>query len=183
MPDVRACDDRKMSGEAHKTAPVRQALSLPAQYLMRYLSPDTTVLDYGCGRGGDVARLRELGFNVAGYDPHYAPEPPGCADVVNMAYVVNVIASPAKRMEAIRHAWMCTRKILLISVRSKNVEPLGVGWKHKGDGFLTKSGTFQKLFSDREILELVTATIMDGDIRNLGNGRIAVYRVDNARAC
>src|SRR5690349_15761583 len=35
-----------------------------------------SVLDYGCGRGGDVARLRGLGYTTTGWDPVFAPDQP-----------------------------------------------------------------------------------------------------------
>jgi diadenosine tetraphosphate (Ap4A) HIT family hydrolase len=50
------------------------------------------VLDYGCGHGTDVDFLREKGFEVEGYDPHYAPErPDGTFDTILCHYVLNVL--------------------------------------------------------------------------------------------
>jgi diadenosine tetraphosphate (Ap4A) HIT family hydrolase len=50
------------------------------------------VLDFGCGHGTDVDFLREKGFEVEGYDPHYAPErPEGTFDTILCHYVLNVL--------------------------------------------------------------------------------------------
>jgi len=56
---------------------------------------DMSILDYGCGRGGDVTRLQADGYNIVGYDPHWAPEwHPGPFDVVTLFYVLNVLDDP-----------------------------------------------------------------------------------------
>lgn len=39
---------------------------------MQRLSPSHT-LDYGCGKGGTIRWLEQLGFRVTGYDPHWEP--------------------------------------------------------------------------------------------------------------
>ena len=50
------------------------------------------MLDFGCGHGADVDFLREKGFEVEGYDPHYAPEhPDGTFDTILCHYVLNVL--------------------------------------------------------------------------------------------
>lgn len=82
----------------HRTAINRNALSKPLRCAISdgILAPGFTLLDYGCGRGSDVARLGKVGFSCVGWDPQYAPEAlleP--ADVVNLGYVVNVIESDA----------------------------------------------------------------------------------------
>ncbi|MBM3266582.1 MAG: DNA phosphorothioation-associated putative methyltransferase [Candidatus Sericytochromatia bacterium] len=46
------------------------------QALARYgfLTPERTVLDYGCGQGDDVAILKEASVPASGWDPHYSPD-------------------------------------------------------------------------------------------------------------
>lgn len=58
----------------HLTALSRSSLSAPVQLLARHhlLSHEWTFFDYGCGRGDDMAGLRELGYSVGGWDPYYA---------------------------------------------------------------------------------------------------------------
>src|SRR3954447_23238298 len=79
------------------------------------ISPATAVLDYGCGRGGDVRRLERLGVQCRGYDPVYRPEPVRQpADVVNLGYVLNVIEDPTERQETLDRAWTLTSRVLIV---------------------------------------------------------------------
>ena len=73
-----------------------------------------THLDYGCGRGSDVEKMRSLGYKSSGYDPYYFPEEPQPADIVTMNYILNVIEDPKERLQAIARAWSLTNKCLLI---------------------------------------------------------------------
>lgn len=60
-----------MVNKSHLTAIVRKDLSLPTKFLLErgYLKED--LLDYGCGRGGDVLILRNIyQINSFGYDPN-----------------------------------------------------------------------------------------------------------------
>lgn len=61
-----------------RTAIGRGDLSMPVRLSLRdkVVGPDTTILDYGCGRGQDVNRLQQMGLEVDGWDPYYAPDTP-----------------------------------------------------------------------------------------------------------
>src|SRR5690606_16252352 len=75
--------------QRHRTALTRATLSAPIQLLLRtgLLSPGTTLFDYGCGRGTDIAALAEAGFEVAGWDPYFAPaNEQRTADIVNLGF-------------------------------------------------------------------------------------------------
>jgi diadenosine tetraphosphate (Ap4A) HIT family hydrolase len=49
-------------------------------------------LDFGCGVGKDVELLREKGFKIKGFDPHYFPEfPAEKFDTILCFYVLNVL--------------------------------------------------------------------------------------------
>ena len=62
--------------------------------------------DYGCGRGGDGHRLRDLGFACDGWDPIYSLRAElKSADIVNLGYVINVIENEKERREALTHGW------------------------------------------------------------------------------
>lgn len=90
------------------TAMARSALSKPVQLALDdgVLAPGRAVFDYGCGRGGDINRLRMAGFDAGGWDPvHASHQPIYDADVVNLGYVINVIERPTERVDAIREAW------------------------------------------------------------------------------
>jgi DNA phosphorothioation-associated putative methyltransferase len=82
----------------HKTALKRKDLSRPAKCALRdgLIGVGTSVFDYGCGHGGDVALLGAQGIAAAGWDPKFIPDRPvEEADVVQLGYVINVIEDPA----------------------------------------------------------------------------------------
>lgn len=132
--------------------PARQAL------LDSVLRPEWTVLDYGSGRGGDVARLVRLGISAIGWDPqHGDTRPDKPRDVVTLTYVVNVIENPSERQNVLRDAWSLSGRCLVVSAR--------LTWERKqvngmalGDGTLTRKNTFQRLFSPAELRNLVEQT-------------------------
>jgi DNA phosphorothioation-associated putative methyltransferase len=139
----------------HLTALSRNALSAPVQLLLRHglLSVDTTVFDYGCGRGGDVAGLSANGFTANGWDPHFAADQPVVeADVVNLGFVVNVIEDPAERVDAMHKAFKLARQVMSISVMLYGYETAGRPFR---DGFITSRNTFQKYFSQAEFKDYV----------------------------
>ena len=91
-----------------RTAISRAFLSRPVTRALEdgVIGEGCTVFDYGCGRGGDVKRLRQLGYTAQGWDPNHQPDSPRqSADVVNVGYVVNVIEDPRERAAALREAW------------------------------------------------------------------------------
>jgi len=77
---------------SHLTVKERTQASFPVRYLLQNCLIRGRVLDFGCGLGADVAFLRSKGFDVSGYDPHYAPDPPqGKFDTILCLYVLNVL--------------------------------------------------------------------------------------------
>jgi len=157
-----------------KTAIRRNKLSVPMRALCTVLWKGCTLLDYGCGRGGDVARLRKAGVQITGYDPHYAPEmPKGMYDLVNLGYVLNVIESIPERAKALRQAWERARHGLLIAVRTGPPES---NWKRVGDGHRTGSGTFQKMYKGSELVRFVREHVQGGRIYANGSGCVVVLR-------
>lgn len=109
------------------------------------------MFDYGCGRGDDLRNLSALGYQVAGWDPTHRPmasrQP---ADVVNLGYVVNVIEDPRERAETLRSAWLLARRVLVVSSRL-TWDARSLSGKPFGDGLMTRSGTFQKLYEQAEL--------------------------------
>jgi len=137
----------------------RTFLSRPVQQLLTdgLLEDGSTFFDYGCGRGGDVRRLNDLGFQAAGWDPAHAPNAPKRrAKVVNLGYVVNVIEDIRERCGALRQAWDLTEEVLVVAARL-DWESGGSHGKAFGDGIVTKSGTFQKYFSQSELRSWIDA--------------------------
>jgi len=59
-----------MTGRHGQTAISRTALSRPVVLALNdgLLPPGATFFDYGCGRGGDLKRLKALGYDAAGVE-------------------------------------------------------------------------------------------------------------------
>src|SRR5690348_16813188 len=78
----------------HKTAISRTELSRPIKLVIvdRLLSPERSILDYGCGLGDDLRLLHAAGYAGIGWDPVHRPagqrEP---APVVTLGYVVKLL--------------------------------------------------------------------------------------------
>jgi DNA phosphorothioation-associated putative methyltransferase len=146
----------------HKTAMDRSDLSRPVRQAIRdgVLRTEHRVLDYGCGRGGDVKRLRKLGHEVLGWDPVHAPRVPlKSASVVNLGYVVNVIEDASERAETLTKAWALAEDLLVVSARLKNDRRPYRDTQEFEDGILTGTGTFQKFFTQSELSAWVSETL------------------------
>jgi DNA phosphorothioation-associated putative methyltransferase len=168
--------------DRHKTAIGRSSLSMPARQALLdgVLRPEWRVLDYGSGRGGDVARLTHLGITATGWDPvHGGTRPEKAHEVVTLTYVINVIEDPGEREAVLRDAWSLAEHCLVVSTR--------LAWERKqvtgtavGDGTLTKRNTFQRLYSPaelRSIVESVTAVRAISPVP----GMVYAFRHDNDR--
>ncbi|MEY4749828.1 MAG: hypothetical protein RIQ60_2042 [Pseudomonadota bacterium] len=141
--------------QRHLTALARTSLSAPVQLLLRHglLPPGTTVFDYGCGRGGDVADLTSIGITANGWDPHFAADQPILeANVVNLGFVVNVIEDPAERVDTLIKAFKLARTVMSVGVMLYGSDPPGRPYR---DGFITSRNTFQKYFSQSEFKDYV----------------------------
>jgi DNA phosphorothioation-associated putative methyltransferase len=113
------------------------------------------VLDYGCGRGGDVRALQHLGLDVTGWDPVHFPEGQRRpADVVLLTYVLNVIEDPADRRRTLLRAWELASSVLVVSARLRWERNQIKGIEH-GDGILTQRRTFQHLYAAGELRDYV----------------------------
>jgi DNA phosphorothioation-associated putative methyltransferase len=124
------------------------------------IADNTSVLDYGCGRGGDVARLERLGIQVCGFDPVYQPKliREAC-DVVNLGYVINVIESVVERHQTLRRAWALARSCLVVAARLRSEAREIDATARLGDGYVTSAGTFQKFFTQAELRGFVEDTL------------------------
>lgn len=166
----------------YRTALTRNSFSKPIRYALAdgLIAGGVSVFDYGCGRGSDVNRLRDDGFECAGWDPAHAPSTPlQTADVVNLGYVVNVIESETERREALRSAWSLTRRVLIVTARL-SFDSLGQDLVPFGDGYLTGRGTFQKFFDHSELQQWVTSSL-DAPVVAAGPGIFYVFRDPSAR--
>lgn len=166
----------------HLTAIERTALSRPIQLALKdeLIRPGTTVLDYGCGRGGDMGRLTAQGIDCAGWDPVHRPDghrrP---SDVVNMGYVINVIEDADERATALQTAWALAGSLLIVSGRLEAEARPGEAVVHS-DGYVTRLGTFQKLYQQHELREWIDGVLGVGSIP-AGPGVFYVFREESAR--
>lgn len=90
----------------YRSAIKRAKLSAPARWLYGrgLINRTQTVLDYGCGYGGDVKHLFNRSIDIEGYDPHYGPpwqRPHTRFDVVLCTYVLCVIPDRSTRLEVL----------------------------------------------------------------------------------
>lgn len=172
-----------MNIERHKAAIHRTALSRPLSQALdaQILAPGATICDYGCGLGDDIANLRNSGFDADGWDPYHRPNGPRSeSDVCYLGFVLNVIEKPQERIDTIRAAWDLARDVLLVGALV-TVDARGVGSAVPyGDGVVTRIGTFQKYFDQRELENLIRQTL-DCEPVALGMGVFAVFR-DPTRA-
>lgn len=144
----------------HLTAIWRNKFSLPIRCALedKVITHQTTVLDYGCGKGNDVRRLECMGIDVTGWDPYYeryVNKWP--ADVVNLGYVVNVLPDIRDRSHVIKEAFELADSVLIITVRVG--KPRYKRPKRFLDGWITSRPTFQKFYTQDEIVEFILDSI------------------------
>lgn len=153
MDHMTAATATGWGSKRHLTAIGRVGLSMPARQALvdHVLDRQTTVLDYGCGRGQDVSRLRQLGMTASEWDPYFATEkPPVPHDVVLVTYVLNVIESNIEREQTLRTAWGNARRVLVVSSRL-TWDARRVRGEATEDGIVTSRGSFQHLFQPSEL--------------------------------
>lgn len=162
----------------HKAAIVRNSLSRPVRLALDagiFTLGSSTFFDYGCGYGGDVQRLREQGYESAGWDPYYARDQSIFnADVVNLGYVINVVEDLAERREALLKAWEITNQVLIVSAQVL-VNDNGYGFMAYGDGIITRRNTFQKYYEQEE-LKVYIDQVLQVDSIPIALGIYLVFR-------
>ncbi|MBZ0235619.1 MAG: DNA phosphorothioation-associated putative methyltransferase [Deltaproteobacteria bacterium] len=161
----------------HKTALRRHDFSRPVRIALAdgLLNGETTFFDFGCGLGDDVRLLAERGIGAAGWDPSHAPDSPRIrSDVVNLGYVLNVIEDPHERRTVLQEAWALAGRILVVAARLA-IEGPGGHDACFGDGYLTRTGTFQKYFEQGELRDLVADALSSSPVA-VGPGVFYVFR-------
>jgi DNA phosphorothioation-associated putative methyltransferase len=149
---------------SHKTAISRRGPSYLAKLAVGLIDELKVkyVLDWGCGRGSDVEYYNEQGLRAFGWDPHYRPAlqipRKNKADLVTCAYVLNVIDTEDERIKTLRKAKKYLRRggHILICARSAHEitkQAVDNRWRPMGDGYLTKSGTFQAGLSNYDLVQ------------------------------
>ncbi|MFE7132430.1 methyltransferase domain-containing protein [Streptomyces sp. NPDC057638] len=154
--------------QPHKTAMSRQMPSPASRTVTEYIAGPFglhSVLDHGCGRGADVAHYRSAGLDAEGFDPHDdfgwpRPERSGF-DLVTSVFVLNVLADPWQRIQALKDAASFARPGGYVVVVTRSPEEItkaaaAGGWRSHHDGFWSNrsKGTFQRGISPSEISAL-----------------------------
>src|SRR5687768_2677175 len=145
----------------HRTALQRTAFSKPIRQALadRIISLDTSVLDYGCGRGSDVRGLQAEGYLASGWDPEHAPQAALVpAQIVNLGFVVNVIENAQERRDVLLRAWSLAERLLIVTARLK-FDAVGQELKPFADGYLTTKRTFQKFYDHAELRDWINDTL------------------------
>jgi len=161
--------------DRYKTAISRYSLSKPMKILARYdyLNGENTIFDYGCGKGDDVNLLREGKLVVDGWDPYYYPQHKKIsADIVNIGFVINVIEDAHERVFALKEAFSLARKMLIISVMLEFSNSSGEEFL---DGVITSRNTFQKYYSQGELIEYTTKVLGKNTIP-VASGVVIVFK-------
>lgn len=166
----------------HRTAIERTAFSRPIQLALKdeLIKAETSVLDYGCGRGGDLHRLQSQGILCAGWDPVHRPDGDRRPSaVVNLGYVVNVIEDVGERAQVLRAAWSLAQSLLIVSARLEAESRPGEAIVHT-DGYMTRMGTFQKLYQQHELREWIDTVLGVASVP-AGPGVFYVFREEATR--
>lgn len=164
-----------------RTAMRRYTCSRPIALLLAdgLLTKDTSVLDYGCGHGTDVKYLSARGIRTTGWDPvHNKKGKLAPADVVNLGFVLNVIENPRERAETLKRAFGFARRLLVVAVRVDRTLEDAEGF---GDGCLTATRTFQKLYTPSELREYVEE-VLGGRLHLAALGIGYIFRDEEAEA-
>ena len=175
MLDLSSLTSQRSS--AAKTAISRWSLSRPVALGVEdgLISKKRSFFDYGCGRGGDIRRLYDMGIEVSGWDPAYFPEEERTpADVVNLGYVINVIEDLEERAVVLYAAWRLARRLLIVSARL-DWEAGQVAGNYQGDGIVTRKQTFQKFYTQEELRDWIK-TVLDHDVVAAAPGIFYLFR-------
>ncbi|MDB9372578.1 DNA phosphorothioation-associated putative methyltransferase [Nodularia sphaerocarpa] len=168
--------------ERHRAAIARNDISRPVRLAIEWaiLHQETSFFDYGCGYGGDVQRVGNLGYTSAGWDPYYFPhETMTAADVVNLGYVLNVIEDQEERRQSLIHAWELTQQVLIVSAQVLINAPSKAQLAYS-DGIVTRRNTFQKYYEQQE-LKTYIEEILNVDAVPVALGVYFVFRDDAAK--
>lgn len=149
---MEALSLRAANPDRKKTAIKRNKLSVPVRQALKheFITKETTVHDYGCGRCGDINRLSKLGIKATGHDLSFGKKQ--AADVVLLVYVINVIEDMDERKEVLKEAMSLAKKYLIISARTDKSLKDAIPYR---DGLLSRANTFQKIYSNAELHDFI----------------------------
>jgi len=161
----------------HLTAIDRNRLSQPMQILARhgYLNGESSVLDYGCGKGDDVRELEAHGVDVVSWDPVHNPEGEKTkSDIVNLGFVINVIEDRLERDATLKDAWSYVGTLLIISAMVAG-ESFIANFRPYKDGIVTSRNTFQKYYAQTELKDYIETVLSESPVA-VGQGIYIVFK-------
>ena len=178
--------------QRQKSALHRKKVSLPLRVFFERFSNEintnanTHILDYGCGYGDDVGFAKQMGHNCCGYDPYFSPNVnllvPGKYELISFLYCLNVIEIPQERSQVLNWLWNVMQpKYLLIAVRDR-VRSIPKGYTNTDREFWTSTGTYQVLFSSKELKDLISSAIANKSnyqIKVVTTGTVLMSRICN----
>ncbi|MCG6137728.1 MAG: DNA phosphorothioation-associated putative methyltransferase [Nostoc sp. LLA-1] len=165
--------------ERHRAAIARNDISRPVRLAIEWtiLNQETSFFDYGCGYGGDVQRVGNLGYTSAGWDPYYFPHASiTAADVVNLGYILNVIEDQEERRQSLVHAWELTQKVLIVAAQVL-INASSKTQIAYSDGIVTRRNTFQKYYEQQELKTYIDE-VLNVDAVPVALGVYFVFRDD-----
>ncbi len=158
--------------QAHKTAITRRSPSPFARSVLEVLAAKlsvSSILDYGCGHGTDVAHYRKAGLDADGYDPYppfgwaHKPTPTAGYDLVTLIFVLNVLPDPWQRVQVLKQATTYLRpggRMLVVTRSPHDIQTRAAqaNWPHHNDGYWSsqQKQTFQRGISEAEIERLAS---------------------------
>ena len=161
----------------NRTAIVRTGLSRPIRIAIecKIVTEDTTIFDYGCGKGLDIQLLSESGYKIDGWDPYFkSKSKKKKASIVQMGYVVNVTEDPQERNESLRDAWALTNDVLIVAARLTYQNETDK-YDCFSDGVKTKVNTFQKYYTQQELKDWIENTLNTSAV-SVAPGILFVFR-------
>jgi len=148
---------------AAKTAKTRNRLSAPMRWLKDNNLLIGPILDYGCGKGGDVKRLHTKGYDIEGWDPvYFKREIDRKFNTITCIYVLNVIRLEEDRQEILdKMEDMLVEGGIIYLVVRRDIET---------DGFTARGNWQSNLYLDLESIHERKKKFQIYKIRKSHNG-------------
>jgi len=143
---------------AWRTAITRKTKSRPMTTVQPKIPKEAKVLDYGCGRGIDADLLKEEGYNVSKFDPHFFPDRNILTekfDFITCFYVLNVI----EEVEGQINVCNSVRQLLNengVAVFAIRGDKDAISGMPCGKGFISRSGSYQRGYEVEDFPELIS---------------------------
>jgi hypothetical protein len=143
-----------------ETAKHRKNPSRPLARALELGIVNGPALDWGCGRGADLAHLKSLGFQAAGFDPKYRPQRPPLESArfryAQCAYVLNTLPTWEDRERVINEMALYLEPGSKVMVATRHPADVNYfakrgSWQRKGEGFITGSGSYQRGIHEDEL--------------------------------